>query len=272
MTTTKTIQQVNKEILQNGIGQFLQGNIQAVLDACTDDVEWATWDNPAIPFARTYKGKQGVATFFQSLMEAADFKVFEPKGYYADGDKVFAVIHQQAIIRKTGKQYDHPFIFEVTFENEKMKKTFSYVNSIDQANAFSETDLNKMTVCRFNKEFIEGGDEKAFNEIMSPEFINRTAPPGVPPGPEGVLFFFNQFLKPAFSGLTVEILQQTAEGDTVTTHKKFYATHTGEFMGVPPTGNKVVMEVMDILRLKEGRFTEHWNVVDWADIMRQLKN
>ncbi len=131
-------------------------------------------------------------------------------------------------------------------------------------------EKNKSVVTRFNNAFIEGGDINAFNEIIDPRFINRTAPPGVPIGPEGVAYFFNHFLKPAFPDLTVEIQQQVAEGDLVTTHKKFHATHQAEFMGIPATGKKVEMEVMDIIRLDDGKFVEHWNVVDWQNILQQL--
>ncbi|MGC4100537.1 ester cyclase [Ferruginibacter sp.] len=134
------------------------------------------------------------------------------------------------------------------------------------------TSANKEIVQRFNREFIEKGNMAAFNEIIAPGFINQTAPEGMPKDPEGVLYFFQHFLKPAFSDLKVDILQQVAEGDTVTTHKKFYATHSASFMGIPATGKKVVMEVMDIIRLEDGRFKEHWNVVDWQNIIQQLNN
>jgi len=131
-------------------------------------------------------------------------------------------------------------------------------------------DQNKAIVARFNKEFIQGGDMNAFGEIISPDFINQTAPPGVPKGPEGVLYFFNHFLKPAFPDLTAEIYDQVAEGDKVTTRKAFHATHTGEFMGVPATNKKVVMDVIDILRLRDNRLVEHWGVLDFQSVMAQL--
>lgn len=131
-------------------------------------------------------------------------------------------------------------------------------------------DQNKATVARFNREFIQGGDMKAFEEIISPDFINQTAPPGVPKGPEGVLYFFNHFLKPSFPDLAVEIYDQVAEGDKVTTRKAFHATHTGEFMGVPATNKKVVIDVIDILRLRDNRLVEHWGVLDFQSVMAQL--
>ncbi len=134
------------------------------------------------------------------------------------------------------------------------------------------TDKNKETVRRFNKEFIEGGNESTFNEIISPEFINHTAPPGVPKGPEGVNYFFNHFLKPAFHNLTVEIHDQVAEGDKVTTRKSFHAEHKGEFLGIPASGKKVVFDIIDIIRLKDGKFIEHWNALDMNSVMQQIQN
>ncbi|MEP6847131.1 MAG: ester cyclase [Panacibacter sp.] len=130
---------------------------------------------------------------------------------------------------------------------------------------------NKAIVTRFNKEFIEGGDINVFNEIIAPNFINQTAPSGVPKGPEGVMYFFNHFLKPAFPDLKVVIHDQVAEEDKVTTRKSFQCTNTGEFMGIPATGKPVVMDVIDIIRLRDGKFVEHWNVMDWQAIMMQLQ-
>lgn len=133
-------------------------------------------------------------------------------------------------------------------------------------------EQNKKTVQRFNKEFIEQGNMDSINEIIAEDFINHTAPPGVPKGPDGVIYFFNGFLKPAFPDLKVEIYEQVAEGDKVTTYKTFHCTHKGEFLGIPATNKSVNINVMDIIRLKDGKFIEHWNVADLGSVMRQLSN
>ena len=131
---------------------------------------------------------------------------------------------------------------------------------------------NKKVVYRFNKEFIEQGNEQSFREIIAPDFVNQTAPPGVPKGPEGVLYFFNQILKPAFPDLKVEIYDQVAEGDEVATRKAFHATHQGDFLGMPASNKKVVMNVIDIIRLRDGKFIEHWNVLDMQSVLMQIKS
>jgi predicted ester cyclase len=132
------------------------------------------------------------------------------------------------------------------------------------------TEQNKATVSRFNKEFIEQGNMSTFNEIISTEFQNHSAPPGVPKGPEGVLFFFNNFLKSSFPTLSVDIIDQVAESDKVTTRKIIKGKHEAAFMGIPPTGKEVLMEVIDIIRLRDGKFVEHWNVADWQHIISQI--
>jgi steroid delta-isomerase-like uncharacterized protein len=132
------------------------------------------------------------------------------------------------------------------------------------------TQQNKAIVTRFNKEFIEEGNMQSFNEIMGKDFINHTAPKGAPKSSEGVLYFFNQFLKPAFPDLKVVIHDQVAEEDKVTTRKTFHATHKGDFFGIPASDKKVVMEIIDIIRLQDGKFVEHWNVLDWQNVITQI--
>ena len=131
-------------------------------------------------------------------------------------------------------------------------------------------EQNKTTVARFNYEFIEKGNIEVFNELIDASFINQTAPPGSPRGPEGVIYFFNHFLKAAFPDLKVIIHDQLAEGDKVTTRKSFYATHSGEFLGVPATNKPVVMDVIDIIRLTDGKFVEHWGILDMHSVMAQI--
>ena len=132
------------------------------------------------------------------------------------------------------------------------------------------TEQNKSLVCRVNMEFIEGGSMDTFQEIFAEDFVNHTAPPGSPRNRDGVVYFFNHLLKPAFPDLKVEIHDMAAEGDKVTTRKSFHATHKGEFFGVPPTNKTVVMDVIDIIQLRNGKYVGHWGILDLYSLMAQL--
>lgn len=130
---------------------------------------------------------------------------------------------------------------------------------------------NKEVVLRFNHDFIEKGDLAAFDEIMAPDFINRTAAPGMSPGSDGMFFTLNQVLRPAFPDLRVEIHDQVAEGDKVTTRKTIHGTHLGPLQGIAPTGRSISIEVIDIVRLHGGRYAEHWGINTLPVVVAQLR-
>ena len=49
------------------------------------------------------------------------------------------------------------------------------------------------------------------------------------------------------------------------------ATHQGEFMGMSPTGKRVEVQLIDIMRFDDaGLVCEHWGVTDMLSLMQQL--
>lgn len=111
----------------------------------------------------------------------------------------------------------------------------------------------KDIVRRFNEEVIAGGDRAAFDELMAPNFVNRSAPPGASAGPESMWNTFQNILRPALEGLTVTIHDQIEEGDKVTTRKTISGCHVGPLLGVEATGKTVSIDVIDIVRVVDGR-------------------
>lgn len=130
---------------------------------------------------------------------------------------------------------------------------------------------NKDIVLRFNRDVIERGDEQAFHEIVAPDFVNRTAPPWLPSGPDGVWHMFERVLRPAFPDLRVQIHDQMAEADKVITRKTITGTHLGECMGITPTNERVAIEIIDIVRLEGGRYVEHWGSNNLPSVLAFLR-
>ena len=131
------------------------------------------------------------------------------------------------------------------------------------------SEENKTVVKRFVTEYQNGRDEDVMRELCAVDVVDHAAAPGLPPGLDGVKVFHDAF-HAAFSGLHADIHQQVAEDDLVVTRKTFYGTHTGDFMGIPPTGREVEIGVIDILRIRDGQITEHWNQLDQLGLLRQL--
>ena len=61
-----------------------------------------------------------------------------------------------------------------------------------------------------------------------------------------------------------------AEGEWMAAFGRQEATHSGEFMGIPPTGKRVEIRYMDFWKVRDGRIVNNWVMVDFPHVMRQL--
>ena len=131
------------------------------------------------------------------------------------------------------------------------------------------TEFSKTVVRRFNEEFITQNNLDSFKQLMALDIVDHNAIPGFPMGAAGVKQLFDVY-RMAFPDLRAEVHDQVAEGDKVVTRKTFHGTHLGPLMGIPPTGKKVTISIIDIVRVVNGQIAEHWNVVDQLGLMQQL--
>jgi steroid delta-isomerase-like uncharacterized protein len=127
----------------------------------------------------------------------------------------------------------------------------------------------KATARRIWEEIIPSGDVTAVAEITHPDVVDHSARPGEPKGVEG----FQQtirWLNRAFSDLRFDVHHVVGEGDTVVVHCTLTGRHTGDLMGIPPTNRSVAVPMVHILRFRDGRVAENWEVRNDAVTMRQL--
>jgi len=128
---------------------------------------------------------------------------------------------------------------------------------------------NKALVRRVYEEIHNKGNLDAADELVSASFINHNAPPGMPPGPEGIKRVFTMF-RSAFPDLNVTVEDMVAEGDKVVARLTLRGTHQREFMGLAPTGKQVTLSVIDIARIAGGKIVERWGVEDMLGLLQQL--
>jgi steroid delta-isomerase-like uncharacterized protein len=74
----------------------------------------------------------------------------------------------------------------------------------------------------------------------------------------------------AFPDTQVTIEDQIAEGDKVMTRWTFRATHSGDFMGMPPSGKRLDVTGVHIHRIAGGKIVEIWAYPDVLGFMQQL--
>jgi len=131
-------------------------------------------------------------------------------------------------------------------------------------------EQNKAVVARFNRECVEQGRMASFRELLAEDVVNHAAPPGTPAGAESMIHFLQNVLRVGLPDVKVEILEQVAERDLVTTRKRIRGTHAGTLMGVPATGKTVDILVIDMVRLRDGKYVEHWGISDLPEVLRQV--
>jgi steroid delta-isomerase-like uncharacterized protein len=59
-------------------------------------------------------------------------------------------------------------------------------------------------------------------------------------------------------------------GDRVVGRFVYRGTHTGELMGIPASGNAVEMRSIDIWRVEDGVFAEHWDEINALQLFQQM--
>src|SRR5829696_2464384 len=116
-------ERTNADVVQRGYEAFGRGDIPALLDLLTDDVEWTLQGPSVIPFAGTRHGHEGVAEFFSVLGVTLDFEQFEPREFVARGDTVVVVVgSERSLSRATGRTIEQEWAHVNTLRDGKIAK------------------------------------------------------------------------------------------------------------------------------------------------------
>jgi len=117
---------------------------------------------------------------------------------------------------------------------------------------------------------LSAGDIDGFGDHMAEDFVEHEEMPGLEPSKDGVKQMFRMYLA-AFPDLQMDVEDVLVSGDKVVARVRANGTQQGEFMGLPPTGKSVDVQLIDIIRFGEdGLACEHWGVFDALGMMQQL--
>ena len=116
---------------------------------------------------------------------------------------------------------------------------------------------NKALVRRFLEEQTKGNLD-VIDELLSPDFVDRSLVPGQGPTREDFKRSIAEILD-AFSIISFTIEEQIAEGDTVVTKYTERSVIRGEWFGMPPTGTEENFQGIYIHRISNGKIIEEWS-------------
>ena len=128
----------------------------------------------------------------------------------------------------------------------------------------------ELPVRRLIDEGFSGGDLSVADAVVAPDMAeHQDFGPGHPAGPEGARRVMAS-LRRAFPDFALTIVDVGVDGDVVWTRNVATGTDLGGFMGHPPTGRPIRIDVVDVFRVRDGRIVEHWGVPDRLGALRQL--
>ncbi|HET6892212.1 MAG TPA: nuclear transport factor 2 family protein, partial [Pyrinomonadaceae bacterium] len=113
-------EQGNTNLAQQVYENFKRGDIKALLNLLSDDIEWQLPDIEIVPCAGKRRGHEQRGQFFASLVDTQEVQHFDPREFIAQGDKVVALGHYAWLVKSTGREFGGDFAHVFTVHNGKV--------------------------------------------------------------------------------------------------------------------------------------------------------
>ena len=132
------------------------------------------------------------------------------------------------------------------------------------------TEQNKSVVQRAFDSMSEGRDQflAEHDEIYGENLVGHFS--GMPPVDRDMHRQFGLATYSSFPDLKRPVEDLIAEDDKVVARWSSVGTHSGDFMGTPPTGKTVRTTGITIFRLADGKIVEEWSESDMLGMLQQV--
>jgi predicted ester cyclase len=115
---------------------------------------------------------------------------------------------------------------------------------------------------------VNAHDTSSFAEIHTESYLQHSgrSPSGLPAQIENFRGLFARM-----PDVQARVEDRIVAGDRVVARVTFSATHTQPLQSIAPTGRRFTLRTIDIWRVENGKFAEHWDIVDFAGLLKQLR-
>ncbi len=134
-------EQENTKLVQQIYEHFKKGDIKALLDLLSVNIEWQLPEIENVPFAGKRQGHEEMGQFFESLVDSQEIQYFDPREFIARGDKVVALGHYAWLVKSTGREFGGDFSHVFTVHDGKVVKFHEYMDTAAAAAAHRKDAL-----------------------------------------------------------------------------------------------------------------------------------
>jgi hypothetical protein len=128
----------NVKTAQEGYAAFGRGDVPAILELLTDDIEWVEPGPPdVLPAAGTHRGKDGVGRFFATIGENLEIHKFEPHAFIAQDDHVVVLVSTEGTVKATGRKVANHIAHVWTFKDGKLAHFEAFSDTAAAVAAYS---------------------------------------------------------------------------------------------------------------------------------------
>ena len=115
---------------------------------------------------------------------------------------------------------------------------------------------------------VNAHDTSNFGEIHAENYIQHSGR-----SPNGLAAQIENFrtILARMPDVQATVEDRIIQGDKIVARMTFTATHTQPMQGIAPTGRRFTLRTIDIWRIENGKFAEHWDVVDALGLQKQLR-
>ncbi|HTX70302.1 MAG TPA: ester cyclase [Thermoleophilia bacterium] len=130
------------------------------------------------------------------------------------------------------------------------------------------SESNITNVRRLLAEAFSQGKYAVIDEIVAPDCVeHQNGSQGT--GPKAVRRTASS-LRSSFPDLHLEVQDVVATDDTVWVRVRGRGTDTGGVAGRPPSGRAFEIDIIDIVRFRDGKMVDHWGVADRLGMLQQV--
>ena len=128
-------EQENTKIIGQAYEHFKKGDISALLDSYSEDIDWHLPEIENVSFGGKHRGRQRVAIFFQSLAEAQEVLTFNPQEFIAQCEKVVVLGDYSWRVKSNGKEFGSDWAHVWTVKDGKIAGFKEYTDTAATSNA-----------------------------------------------------------------------------------------------------------------------------------------
>lgn len=226
------------------------------------------------------RGAAEYLPFYRAFKESLPDINVTIEEYIEDGERIAAHCRVRAVhsgkglgFGPTNQALDFEFMAFATIRDGKImeaRNILDFEKMYKQMGVFALRNVdNEMMFRAWFDEVWNRKNAAAIDEMLDADAVHHGLGPDPVCGIEEFKGFFKSFSS-TFPDITVEIHEVFSIGERLAARYTAHATHTGDGLGVEPTNKKISFSGGGTCIIRDGKFIEVWNQIDFLSIYQQL--